>query len=83
MDYFFTKKFDCYSLGNVDYMKCPDCGFCASETHFDMANEEWEKLNDDFHSESHCRVDNPYNRNQRYFNQALMLHLAAKSDLLA
>lgn len=82
MSYFFTKTFDAFALRDVDYWKCPNCGFCASKTHFDMTNEEWGSLNDAFHSESHFRENNPYNRNQRYFNQALMLYLMSKQGII-
>lgn len=82
MHFYFTKTFSVCDLAEVDYWKCSHCGFCASKTHFDMTNEQWAALNNTFHSESHYRKDNPYNRNQRYFNQALMLFLMAKHDLI-
>lgn len=82
MSYFFSKTFNAFTLGDVDYWRCSNCGFCASKTHFDMTNEEWTQLNDVFHSESHFRQDNPYNRNQRYFNQALMLYLISKKEMI-
>lgn len=82
MNYYFTKTFSEYDLTEVDYWKCSNCGFCASKTHFDMTNEQWASLNTTFHSESHYCEDNPYNRNQRYFNQALMLFLMAKHSLI-
>lgn len=82
MSFYFTKYFDVCDLTQVDYWKCPKCGFCASKTHFDMTDNEWEKLNDTFHSENHFAEDNPYNRNQRYFNQSLMLSLMVKQNLI-
>lgn len=82
MNYFFTKNFNAFGLKDVDYWKCSNCGFSASKTHFDMTYEEWDSLNYAFHSESHYREDNPYNRNQRYFNQALMLSLMSKQGLI-
>jgi hypothetical protein len=82
MEYYFTKIFNVCGLTDVDYWKCSNCGFCASKTHFDMTDEQWTVLNNNFHSESHYREDNPYNRNQRYFNQALMLFLMAKHALV-
>lgn len=83
MGYFFSKHFSGFDLGRVDYWKCPDCGFCASKTHFEMDESRWERLNNDFHAESNQREDNPHNRNQRYFNQALMLHLMQRHSLLS
>ena len=82
MTYYFTKNFGQYDLNDVDYWRCPKCGFCASKTHFDMTKEQWEKLNVTFHSDSNHRKDNPYNRNQRYFNQALMLYLMVKHEII-
>lgn len=82
MEYYFSKNFDVFNLKRVDYWKCTFCGFCASKTHLEMSTEEWNQLNNDFHSDTHFRTDNPYNRNQRYFHQALMLSILAKSGLL-
>jgi hypothetical protein len=80
--YYFSKQFGQYGLGNVDYHRCAHCGFVASKTHFDMSDDEWTSLNAAFHSDSNAREDNPYNRNQRYFNQALMLHLMVRAGML-
>ena len=82
MAYYFTKQFSVYGLGAVDYWRCSSCGFVASKTHYDMTDAQWEALNLAFHSDSNAREDNPYNRNQRYFNQALMLHLMERGELL-
>lgn len=81
MHYFFSKTFDAHDLGQVDYWKCEACGFCASKTHLEMSEERWGRLNYDFHSKTHYAEDNPYNRNQRYFNQALMLSLLRKQGV--
>ena len=82
MSFFFTKTFDVFNLEDVDYWKCPECGFCASKTHFEMDEEEWTRLNNDFHAQTHYTDENPYNRNQRYFNQASMLSLMARHGLI-
>ena len=82
MNFYFTKTFNVCNLTEVDYWKCSHCGFCASKTHFDMTNDQWTALNNIFHSDSHYRDDNPYNRNQRYFNQAEMLFLMMKQGLI-
>lgn len=83
MQYFFSKQFDQFDLGKVDYWKCTACGFAASRTHLEMSEERWARLNNDFHSQTHYTEDNPYNRNQRYFNQALMLSLMRKQGLMS
>lgn len=82
MGFFFTKTFSDYDLTDVDYWKCPECGFCASKTHFDMTDDEWSVLNTEFHVRSHHAEGNPYNRNQRYFDQAMMLFLMVEHDLI-
>jgi len=83
MDYYFSKPFGDFGLSDVDYLKCMNCGFCASETHFEMSDTKWGDLNNEYHSASHLRTDNPYNRNQRYFNQALMLSLSVNKNLIS
>jgi len=83
MFYYFTKVFQIYNLDKAEYYKCPNCGFCASKTHFDMGTQEWEKLNISFHEDNNVREDNPYNRNQRYFNQAMMLYLMTKHEIIS
>lgn len=82
MRYFFSKTFNVFELEQVDYWKCPGCGFCASKTHLDMSDAQWARLNDAFHAETHYTEENPYNRNQRYFNQALMVSLMTRHQLL-
>ena len=83
MSYSFTKRFDQYGLGEVDYWRCASCEFCASKTHFEMSDARWSELNLAFHSDNNAREDNPYNRNQRYFHQATMLQLLARSGQIA
>ena len=82
MTFYFRKTFNVFNLKDVEYWKCKNCGFCASKTHFDMTSKEWAELNYAFHSGTHYTEDNPYNRNQRYFNQALMLSLMFKQSLI-
>lgn len=82
MSFSFTKVFSNCGLTDVDYWKCPECGFCTSKTHYDMTDSEWSVLNEEFHDKSHGAEDNPYNRNQRYFSQAMMLFLMLKHDLI-
>ena len=83
MSYYFSKNFEESHLGNVDYWRCESCGFVSSKTHFDMTDAEWQDLNDTWHAQSHSNSSNPYNRNQRYFNQALMLSLMKSHDLIS
>lgn len=82
MAYYFSKTFADFGLDVVDYWRCGGCGFCASKTHFEMPDAEWARLNDAFHARSHASEDNPYNRNQRYFNQAVMLSAMTRHGLV-
>jgi len=82
MSHHFTKHFDVYSLHDAQYMRCGSCGFSASYTHFQMSPAEWECLNIAFHEDNNAREDNPWNRNQRYFNQSVMLYLLARNGII-
>lgn len=82
MEYYFSKYFHSDGLGNVDYYRCIECGFCASKTHLDMSDNEWIRLNTSWHEANNLRSDNPFNRNQRHFNQALMLHLLCRHEII-
>ena len=83
MKFYFKKAFDDYGLKEVDYFRCGECGFCASKTHYEMSYKEWSDLNFSYYSANHRRTDNPYNQNQRYFNQALMLNIIYRHGLIA
>jgi hypothetical protein len=82
MVYYFSKVFATDGLGSVDYYRCIECGFCASKTHFEMSESEWIRLNTSWHDANNLRTDNPFNRNQRHFNQALMLHLLSRQKII-
>lgn len=81
--YYFSKHFSELGLDEVRYHRCASCGFTASATHQEMEPARWARLNAEFHGNNNARDDNPHNRNQRYFQQALMLHLLAAHGLLA
>jgi hypothetical protein len=82
MSFYFSKHFGEYGLDEVDYWLCPHCGFTSSKTHLDMTQAEWEALNLTFHTAHNNREEDPYNRRQRYFNQALMLYLMQRHGLI-
>lgn len=82
MVYFFSKRFDSDSLGNVEYYRCPECGFAASKTHLEMSEVEWVRLNTGWHDANNLRTDNPWNRSQRHFNQALMISLLHRHGII-
>jgi hypothetical protein len=82
MDYFFSKRFDSDSLCQVDYHRCRGCGFTASKTHLEMSDDDWVRLNTGWHDANNLRQDNPWNRSQRHFNQALMIHLMHRHGIV-
>lgn len=82
MDYYFSKRFDSDSLGEVEYYRCANCGFTASKTHLDMPAADWARLNTDWHNENNLRSDNPWNRSQRHFNQAQMIYLLHRHGIV-
>jgi Methyltransferase domain len=83
MAFYFAKDFrgEC-GLDLVEYDRCGACGFCASRTHMEMDEQRWGEINHAFHSVAHHAEDNPYNRNQRYFNQAQMLYLMRRNNMV-
>jgi len=50
---YFTKHFEDYCLGEVDYHRCGSCGFVISKTHVDLSNSAWENINNQFHAGYH------------------------------
>jgi hypothetical protein len=47
--YYFSKHFDDFGIGEVEYWRCNDCGFTLSKTHADMTSTHWERVNRLFH----------------------------------
>ena len=78
---YFSKEFDSSVLGRVEYHRCDGCGFCASKTHQDMPEADWVRLNTEWHEANNRRAENPWGREKRHFNQALMLHLLSRHGL--
>ncbi len=49
MSFFFSKRFRLRGLDTAEYWRCSACGFVASRTHLEMAPEEWDTLNREWH----------------------------------
>jgi len=49
MFYAFTKTFNKYGVGDVEYWKCGNCGFVSSKTLYEMSDGEWGALNVAYH----------------------------------
>jgi hypothetical protein len=43
--FYFSKTFNEFNLGEVDYWRCDACGFVFSRTHLEMSREAWNDLN--------------------------------------
>jgi len=56
---YFQKTFGKYGLAEVDYVRCPGCGFVYSKTHSAMSDEEWSTLNRDYHAGYQSNPENP------------------------
>lgn len=82
MVYYFSKTFTEFDLTNVDYYKCSNCGFVASKTHSMMSVENWESLNFKAHSYYNSIDNNPNNQPPPYMEQALMLHIMRKHEII-
>lgn len=82
--YHFSKTFDAFGLGKVDYWRCRNCGFSISKTHAEMTPDEWAKLNQEYHSAYLGQDFNPDDPRwiSRLQSQAKLLSDAAKIGLL-
>ena len=77
-----SKRFDLDALQKTEYLRCENCRLAISETHYLLNNHEWQQLNQTWHKDNNLRQDDPYNRNLRYLNQGLMLHLMVQHGIL-
>lgn len=84
MHFYFTKRFEQYNLGDVDYHKCSDCGFVASITHYEMDQLAWSDLNIAYHQKYQDSEHNPNDPRwmDRIMEQAFLLSTAADIGLL-
>jgi hypothetical protein len=82
MHYHFSKQFQEPELGKVDYHACGNCGFTISKNHLELSNDDWVSLNIGWHRQNNQREENPWNREQRYFNQGQMLYLLKKCEII-
>ena len=50
LSFYFVKDFsgEC-DLNEVEYWRCQDCGMAISKTHFEMSEQDWQKLNTRYH----------------------------------
>lgn len=56
---FMQKHFEQFNLGRVDYDRCGHCGFVFSRTHYEMTDEQWENLNNQWVSLYQGTDENP------------------------
>lgn len=80
----FSKTFNQFSLGEVDYWRCGDCGFVFSRTHVEMSPEAWNELNRLCHETYQGQDDNALDPRwkARVAAQALALSELAGAGLL-
>lgn len=75
MEFYFTKNFIEFNLGDVKYYRCKNCGFVASKTHYEMPLQQWEELNLNAHLYYNSMGPDPKNQPPPYLQQALMLFI--------
>lgn len=81
---FMRKHFEQFALGDIDYDQCTQCGFVFSRTHYEMTNEHWEKLNNQWVSLYQGTDVNPEDPRwlERFEAQSAILGDAAAHGLL-
>lgn len=83
--YFFSKTFNVFQLGEVDYWRCEECGFTISKTHAEMTPDDWFLLNKQYHAAYQGSEQNPDDPRwiKRLTNQAEVLSDAAQVGVLS
>ena len=83
-EYYFTKFFDEFGLGRVDYWRCCECGFTLSRTHAEMTPELWRQINEKFHASFFGKQSNLLDPRwlSRLQSQAVMLADCVEVGLL-
>jgi len=59
LEFYFSKTFNQYGLEEVQYEKCPNCGFVGSKTHKELNKKDWAELNFRYHEEHRGNSKNP------------------------
>ena len=82
--FYFTKQFNKFGLKNVDYWKCGSCGFTAAKTLYELNDQKWTALNEEFHSSYHFTDECYFDKNwiKRLKIQAKTLALLKNKGLL-
>jgi len=86
MEFFLEKNFDSkYNLDKVIYLKCVNCGFVSSKTHYEMSLSEWENLNEIYHSNYQGKNFNQDDPNwiTRLESQAHIINFLYKNNFLS
>lgn len=50
MNPYFIKQFNFPGLDTVEYVKCVNCKFVISKTHYELSDEDWQTINEKYHS---------------------------------
>jgi hypothetical protein len=69
-------------IGDIDYYKCENCGFTISKTHMDLENSKWNEINFLFHEHWDKNKGNYIVNAPPYIEQALMINILFKNDLI-
>lgn len=92
-EFFFSKRYNeepfksfMEEIGEVQYYKCPNCGFTMSKTHYEMDTQQWEKLNLDYHTYSEKKKSKSQKRGELnpppYLDQAVLLKTLSTNNII-
>ncbi|MCG7982372.1 MAG: class I SAM-dependent methyltransferase [Candidatus Thiodiazotropha lotti] len=82
--YFFTKQFDDFGLGKVEYERCSHCGAVFATSLLQLPEDEWQSLCVRYHGHYRIGDENPDDPNwrQRLQSQSDFLFTMSKVGLL-
>ena len=81
-EYYFEKNFNSSILDNATYYRCLNCGFVYSEKHYSMPENDWKKINENYHLESYDISKKFFEHKPPYLYQALFLYILAKNNFI-
>jgi cyclopropane fatty-acyl-phospholipid synthase-like methyltransferase len=85
MNPYFVKQFKFPGLETVEYVKCVNCGFVISKTHYELPDEDWQAINEEYHRSYQGKFENVDDPRwiERLQNQAEVIADAVKLGLVS
>lgn len=69
------------NIGVVQYYKCENCGFTSSKTHFELSQNEWEKINLEFHRHHEHNIGEI--NQPPYLEQASLIKILSLNNIIS